>query len=296
MGYKDFWWASALSRMDTRDAISNIQTRSVPTKQHPTGELVTGVPPEEVTTFNLIRRLVDRRTAAGGRAMALHSRPLEGGDTSKGRPPSGADLEIAVEVTRGRWVDFALQAKKFHPPSGTYRGWNPTQNTHLITWSATNDNRTPGMLLYNIEGPPFAHLQGLSPLFGGCCQPDKKCHGWKWPGSRGHEWSLPDERTPMAVSLVLDQNLMTTLTNPTPTDLQEVAFPLECIFCPKRKLTTRSQTPGWAAALLEPSQPTDDVPLEPSSAPEDPGPNAGDLNDQAGFSVVLGIGLEEEDD
>lgn len=151
------------------------------------------------------------------------------------------------------------------------------------------------MLLYNIEGPPFAHLQGTSSLFGGCCQIHKRCHGWKWPGPRGCEWSLPDERTPMAVSVVLDRNLMTTLTNPTPADLQEVAFPLECIFCPDWKLTTRSQTPGWAAALLETPQPADDAPQEPSSALEDPCPDAGDLNDQAGFSVVLGIGLEEGD-
>lgn len=126
MGYKEFWWASALSRMDTRDAISNIQTRSVPTKQHPAGELVTGVPPEEVTTFNLIRRLVDRRTAAGGRAIALHSRPLEGGDTSKGRPPVVPTSKLPLKSTAANgWTWHSKQKNFTHPPEPTEAGALP---------------------------------------------------------------------------------------------------------------------------------------------------------------------------
>jgi hypothetical protein len=148
-----------MSRMDTRDAQSYVQTRDVKNNLSP------GVPPEEVTTFNLVRRLAGRRSASGGFMIALHSRPLEGGHTPSGRAPSGADLELAVEVAPGAWIDLALQAKKFKPDSGKYDGWDPRQNRMLVQWAHKNGRRAAGMLLYNSSDPPFAPPGGTSSVF-----------------------------------------------------------------------------------------------------------------------------------
>jgi len=291
LSYKEFWWASALLRMDTRDAISDVHSRSVPKANQSIGSLVVGPPPEEVTTFNLVRRLVNRRVKAGGKAIALHSRPLEGGNATIGRKPSGCDFELAVEVRPGTWVDLALQAKKFEPGKRSYRGWNPTQNLNLIQWAATNGNRTPGMLLYNTEGAPFAQLGATTDILGGCCVQPKKCHGWKWPGGAGSEWSLPDQRTPMAVSLVVDKGVMTSLTDPTPQQLRNVAFPLECIFCPNdpKKISWSTGAPSWALELLETEvheQPGQD--MDGGGGPIDD-----DFSSSPAYSVVLGIGDQE---
>src|SRR5699024_10666804 len=288
VSYKEFWWASALSRMDTRDALADVHSRLVPTGQQSIGSLVTDVPPEEVTTFNLVRRLVNRRTSAGGRAIALHSRPLEGGNRKTGRKPSGCDLELAVEVGPGLWVDLALQAKKFLPHSGIYRGWSHNQNSNLIQWATRNGNRTPGMLLYNTEGSPFASPGSTTSVLGACCTQPKRCHGWKWPGAKGREWSLPDDRTPMAVSLVLNQSSMLGMTNPTPKQLAEVAFPLECIFCPNAPLVT-TRAPSWALTLLE-SQIYESA-TEVLERDDD-----GTYEDSSAYSVVLGLGDQEATD
>lgn len=292
MSYKEFWWASALSRMDTRDALSDVHSRLVPTAQQSIGSLVVGVPPEEVTTFNLVRRLVNRRISAGGKAIALHSRPLEGGNVRLGRKPSGCDLELAIEVRPGAWVDLALQAKRFLPAQGAYRGWSPTQNSNLIQWATSNGARTPGMLLYNTEGAPFARPGSTTLVFGACCTQPKRCHGSKWPGSKGHEWSLPDVRTPMAVSLVVDQPSMRGLSNPTPQQLGKVALPLECIFCPCGPIGITG-APSWALKLLESvvnEHSDEDFGRDDVGALDDEDPSV------PAYSVVLGLGDQEGTD
>lgn len=302
MAYKDFWWASALNRLDTRDALKDVHTRGVPTSAFPSGTLETGVPPEEVTTFNLIRRLISRGRAAGAQAMALHSRPLEGGNKKSGRPPSGIDIEIAVEINQNQWVDLALQAKKYHPGYGTYRGWKATQNTNMINWAKNNGGRTPGMLLYNTSEPPFVGPGNNTNLFGACCVRPKQCHGWKWPGSKGSEWSLPDKRSPLSLSLVIDLALMTGQSDPTPASIQNHAFPLECIFCPFQKQYLPSgRLPDWAAEVLEtPLQyPNNivagrDISLDPQVANTE-GPRGEQDSMQPRFSLVLGMGQSDED-
>ena len=122
--FEEFWWASAMSRLDIRDAQNDVWTRGVHGRSR-------AVPPEEVTTFNLVRRLAGLRRASGGQSIALHSRPLEGGNRPVGRAPSGADMELAVEVAPGAWADFALQAKRFNPDSGRYDEWDLCR---ILTW------------------------------------------------------------------------------------------------------------------------------------------------------------------
>lgn len=146
--FEEFWWASAMARMDTRDSQAHVLTRGI-------HGVTRTVPPEEVTTFNLVRRLAYQRHRKGGVSIALHSRPLEGGNIILGRPPSGADLELAVEVHPGKWLDISLQAKKFNPASGKYDGWNPAQNGHLMSWAASKGRRSTGVLLYNTSDAPF---------------------------------------------------------------------------------------------------------------------------------------------
>lgn len=294
---REFWRASALSRIDTRDALLNIYSRRVPKGQSSTGSLETDVPPEEVTTFNLVRRLVKSRAAAGGRAIALHSRPLEGGGSKSGRKPSGCDLELAVEVRLGRWVDLALQAKKFLPRTGTYRGWSPVQNTNLIQWATSNGNRTPGMLLYNAELPPFGSPGSTTRVLGACCTQPKKIDGSTSPR---RAWSLPDCRTPMDVSLVLDQNSMRGMKDPSPKRLAGVAFPLECIFCPRGPVVcsgvpvVKANAPSWALTLLESQvheSSTEILERDDERALED-----FEDSSTSAYSVVLALGDQEATD
>jgi len=299
--FEVFWWSSALSRMDTRDAQANVWTRNV------TG-IAPSVPPEEVTTFNLVRRLVDRRAQSGGLALALHSRPLEGGSRRRRRRASGADLELAVEVAPYRWVDMVLQAKRFNPRTGKYQGWSRLQNSNLVAWAKSHGRRQAGMLLYNTADPPFAGPPGRSLLFNGCCS-TTICHGWKWP-----MWGLPDGRSPLAVSLVPDITVpaVAGLANPVPAQVASVAMPLECIFCPvarrrQRGGLTTGQLPNWAsdiaaaAAEFEPgnehfAEPNQDGGIADDglgSGPTDIRDDAGD--DVAAFSLVLGMSPDERD-
>ncbi len=218
--FEEFWWASALSRLDIRDAQTDVWTHGVHYSFR-------AVPPEEVTTFNLVRRLAGRRRVAGGLSVALHSRPLEGGNAPTGRLPSGADLELAVEVAPGVWADFALQAKKFNPASGRYDGWDKTQNSNLVAWARSNGRRTAGMLLYNSSDAPFNSPGHVSSMFNLCCS-RVWCHGWKWP-----RWERPDGRSPLAVSLIINvgDSRVSGLNDPRPSEVADMALPWECLFC-----------------------------------------------------------------
>lgn len=287
--FREFWWASAMSRMDTRDSLNLIFERGV------SGQLRSISPPEEVTTFNLVRRLA----FWGAPAIALHSRPLEGGNRSMKprRPPSGADLELAVEVLPGVWIDLALQAKKADPASGTYRGWKPTQNNSLRLWAMNHGARTPAMLLYNAQSiPPFGP-PGARVHQGACCRVVVTVHGWCWP-----RWSVPDDRSPLAVTLVvLDAHgtqpgpgAPTLFKDPSISQVLPYSMPLECVFCPKKLLSggkhaipTLPAPPRWASDLLS-AQPDRVSMTSPDSADHAP-QDADDLEflDQAAFSLVM---------
>jgi hypothetical protein len=239
------------------------------------------VPPEEVTTFNLVRRVAGRRRAAGGLSIALHSRPLEGGHAPAGRLPSGADLELAVEVAPGAWADFALQAKKFNPATGKYEGWNPTQNAHLVRWAQINGHRAAGMLLYNSTDPPFAPPGQASRVFNLCCS-ETWCHGWKWP-----RWERPDGRSPLAISLILNiaDPRVSPLANPTPKDIADLALPWECLFCPTAQQLTLGGViggrPEWVELIQGP----------PGDTNEEASVNVS--RQMASYSLVLGMSDEE---
>lgn len=282
--YREFWWASAMSRMDTRDSLATVIERGVHAYRRT-------APPEEVTTFNLVRRLAFWHARMGFDYVALHSRPLEGGNRRTGRQPSGADLEMSIEVSPGRWIDLALQAKRLHPASGTYEGWNTTQINHLRRWANAHGGRTPGMLLYNAALAPFGPPGTFGIPMGACCSGPVRCHGWRWP-----RWMPPDDRTPAAVTLViLDPEGVapaagspSTLNNPTPGQVMPWMQPLECLFCPSAansthpsKIAASTRPPDWAQSLLATSPPVDDLGVA-ETAPADE-----DLLDLAAFSLVM---------
>ncbi|MFZ2511002.1 MAG: hypothetical protein WAW85_07935 [Gordonia sp. (in: high G+C Gram-positive bacteria)] len=283
MSFKEFWWTSALSALDTRDSQSHVLTRTV------RSGLVTGVPPEEVTTFNLVRRLTNRRSAAGGTAVALHSRQLEGGNKSVGRVGSGIDLEIAVQVDPHTWYDLVLQAKRFNPETGTYDHWSSSQNTQMTRWATAHHRKTPGMLLYNTMTPPFPANGQHSDLFLACCTQPKRRHGWRWPGkSPANEFTLPDERSPLAVSIVHDPSLLS-LDKPSPDEIAAGAYPWECLFCPgvgPLLGMEQDQMPGWAMELLTLVEGADQDPRALDALDED-------AEDRAAMSLVLALGPDE---
>lgn len=261
-----FWWCSAMARMDTRDS------RAVLRERFPvdggTSVRTAVIPPEETTTFNLVRRLAWwQKRKDGDWSAVLHSRALEGRGRGQ-RPVSGADLELAVEVFPFVWVDLVLQAKRIYN-DGKYRGWKESQVQQLRSWAAAN-NRTPGMLLYNAEVAPFGGPQTKVTL-GACCQSSTRCHGRRWP-----DWDQPNDRSPLAITLVILPDHGMELPKQlrgnclSASAVNSYACPLECIFCPARvrglaRLTatgdplsaaslipSRDNIPDWAAELLYP--------------------------------------------
>jgi hypothetical protein len=192
--FDTFWWSSAMARYDTKDSLALVRERRA------SGNLRSMLPPEEVTTFNLVRRLASQQIRKDGTvAAAQHSRPLEGG--TRGRPASGTDLELAVEVYPGGWVDLLIQAKRIFPRRGgpaVYQGWKVTQIQQLRSWAQTNGQRTPGLLLYNADVPPF----GARPTVvaqGACCSSPVRCNGSSWPR---HRRGMNGE-SPLAITLVV---------------------------------------------------------------------------------------------
>lgn len=166
---------------------------------------------EETTTSNLLRHIGYYGQNVGAMAVQ-HTRTLEGGLTLNGRQvivPSGADLEVAIEVSPGRWLDMLLQAKALKP-SGTYPSWSPQQNQRLIAW-ATGHSRVPGMILYNDLTPPFVATalptaigDYVCAAFGACPSVNRTQLG-KW---RSSSWCVGPARTPAGIGLSLDQALM----------------------------------------------------------------------------------------
>lgn len=282
-----FWWTSAMARMDTRDSLAGIRELGVG------GRFRRVAPPEEVTTFNLVRRLAHWHARRGGTVVALHSRPLEGGRVGI-RAPSGADLQMAVEVAPGQWLDLMLQAKRLDPTTGRYLEWNSTQLHNLRLWAASHGGRTPGVLLYNSPTPPFGP-PGTVTTQGACCSSPIRCHGWHWP-----TWSLPDNRSPLAVTLVplpagsasLPSGHLASATAPSADAVNQAAMPLECVFCPSGPLVVerRGATPGWALPLLEKATEAD--PEYRQSVDDEPA----DVEDPSAPTFSIGLDYVDDED
>lgn len=186
---------------------------------------------EETTTSNLLRHL-----GYYGQNLPVvavqHTKTLEGGRTRKGRQvvvPSGADLELAIEVSPGKWLDLLLQAKTLKA-SGSYSSWSPDQNKKLVAWAAA-DNRIPGMLLYNDLVPPFvaaapptAGADYACAAFGACPSASRTQLG-VWHSTT---YCTGPDKTPAGISLCLDEASM--LADPpmtSPTAIQPFHFQLE---------------------------------------------------------------------
>jgi hypothetical protein len=307
--YDVFWWCSALARTDTRDTLMDLPER------YPSGgrtSIRTMLPPEEVTTFNFARRLAVKHKQRGGKGVvALHSKALEGGLSSK-RPPSSADIELAIEITPGNWIDLLLQAKRIYEAhggrNGAYEGWKEGQIKALRRWAANNGDRTPGMLLYNAEViPPFVRPGGYVAL-GGCCMSRIQCHRYSRPIRR----RPPDHRSPLGITLVILPRYRTKLPpslagDSLPADVvNKCASPLECIFCPARLtgasksfegrasrpisvIRPKTRIPQWAATMLAAASQYDDEygDIDPLSKASSPGARYRDDQWDAQYSMVL---------
>lgn len=195
-----------------------------------------------------------------------HTRTLEGGLARNGRQvvvPGGADLEVAIEVRPGRWLDLLLQAKALKP-SGTYPGWSPQQNQKLIAW-ATGHHRVPGMMLYNDLTPPFvaqappAAIGDFACAAFGACPSVNRAQLGMW---RSSSFCVGPARTPAGIGLCLDQALM--LAKPaSPAVIHDCHFQLEhllhtgehglAIDAAGTTLNALVQPtrPAWATRLLE---------------------------------------------
>lgn len=284
--YEDFWWASQFAGRDTRRA-----AKYFPERQTSGFVNVDVVPPEEYTTFNLVLRLAQRSSVRGSNvAVWAHSRTLEGG-RAKGVQPSAADLDLTVEVAPLAFVSLALQAKKYAPTSSSslaYGRWDKDRPRRLVAWAAKH-GFSPGLLLYNTNKAPFTGFDGrTTPIFGGCCQPDKECVGAISPPSPAPPTSL----TPMAISVVPDVMKVPQINSEvnapatsqrdltlTPADVQGTAAPLECLFCPKWGGLPKTSTPPTRAQQMLGD-----------------GPDAvAELEDDPDFSLAIGMTSEQRD-
>lgn len=284
-----------MARLDTCDTRDNLRER------YPVGSKTftrSMLPPEEITTFNLMRRIAFWQSRGGGTfAATVHSKALEGGLEGK-RPPSGADLELAVEVAPGTWVDLLLQAKRIFE-NGSYDGWKVAQIGSLRDWAARNGDRTPGMLLYNAEIAPFGP-PGHDVDLGGCGMSPIRCYGRHWPS-----WSPPDSRSPLGITLVVlpKKGSRAQLPRPLSGDalpaerVNKYASPFECIFCPARlRKPTVSRKSARVSRVVSAIEPKTEIPewantllaaLEQQSDTAEPGLSLDDERWDARYSLVL---------
>jgi len=209
------WNVSSLAMLNTRQAREHVLELDV--NLIPRGARQ----PEETTTSNLLRHLGYLGQNLGVSAIQ-HTRSLEGGYKTKPkakakakstvRIPSGADLELSIEISPGRWLNLLLQAKALKP-SGKYSAWKPAQNSNLIKW-ARGHNLVPGMLLYNDVVPPF--VKRTQPqtwadyacrAFGGCSQVGRTQAGL-YSDEATEPWLRGPAQTPGGISLCLDEKQM----------------------------------------------------------------------------------------
>jgi len=200
-------------------------------------------------------------------------------------------LELAVEISPGRWVDLLLQAKRLYTGSSTYEQWKASQVDDLRAW-ADRRGSTPGMLLYNARVDPFS--KGNSVIQGACSAGMVRMSLQKLPES-----PLPRPIAPLGITLVALPRLPIVL----PVGLQgdaldaatvnEFASPWECMICDHWPVKgnlghggispaeVRDSMPDWAVELaqLVGARGDDDIVVAPDTGE--------DSDERPEFSVVL---------
>lgn len=281
-----------MARMDSRDALNYVRERARSSTSSGSTTLQPALPPEEVQTFNLVRRLASSHARRGGRfAAALHTKGLEGGNRRLGIPPSGADLELALQLPSGDWLDLILQAKRQFS-NGQYMQWESWQVTALRAW-ARSRGRSPGILLYNAPISPFGPPQTWVTM-GACCRTHLRCSGRRWP-----TWLPPDNRSPLAITICMleDEDIACLLRDrPDVNYVNRHAMLFECLLCPSRPPSVLSSrhTPQWAAALLESASALESSLVTDEQANVDEPLNIRALNDWVPrYSLVLAPSRDE---
>ena len=259
------WNVSSLAMLNTKQTREHVFELDVNLKRRAARQ------PEETTTSNLLRQLGHLGQDLGVVAIQ-HTRSLEGGYKPKPkakpklRVPSGADLELSIEISPGKWLNLLLQAKALKP-SGKYNAWKPAQNANLIAW-AQSHKLVPGMLLYNDVVPPFVKTKQpkerddyVCVAFGGCAQVWRTQTGLY--SHKKDEWYFRGPaRTPGGISLCLDQAQMLSAAVPV-SSMSKWHFQLEHLLHGSehdnpvdsrgRTLSdlTRSRPSPWALDLLK---------------------------------------------
>jgi hypothetical protein len=228
--FDSLWWCSHAAMRDS------VESRAEMTELFPDGGTIRSrglATPEEVTTYNWVRRLTQRRRSLDlPVAVVHHSRSLEGGRPK--RAGSGADLEIAVQLRSGRWIDLLLQAKRLYESAsgtGVYQGWKASQIRAMRRWARTHGGRATGMLLYNADIPPFEPLNTFVSQ-GACHTRQMQLVRDSAPPSGDHLSS------PLGLTVVLFPGLPTNLPARLNHDglsadvVNRDAFPFECLQAP----------------------------------------------------------------
>lgn len=259
--YESLWWCSHAAMRDS------MESRADMVELFPDGGSIGSrglTTPEEVTTYNWVRRLARRRRELGLPIVAVHhSRSLEGGNRRTGRSGSGADVEIAVQRESGRWVDLLLQAKRLYQSAsgaGIYEGWKAGQVRTMRRWARDHGGRTAGMLLYNADIAPFDPV-GTLVRQGMCHTRQLQFVDDPVPPPGDHLSS------PLGITVVLFPTLPTNIPARLNRDglaadlVNDDAFPFECLQCtghgPRRAISKLmaverlSEPPSWAATLLQ---------------------------------------------
>ncbi|KAA1376343.1 hypothetical protein [Aeromicrobium fastidiosum] len=242
-------------------------TRNYVKEMHTDFTVTAATEHEETTTGNLLRHLAYYGQQVGVLAVQ-HTKRLEGGYQRKGRQvhvPSGADLELAVEIGPGLWLNLLLQAKalKVSKSSATYSRWSPSQNQKLIDW-ANAHGRVPGMLLYNDLFPPFVslappqHFPDYACTAFGACPSVSRTQLGAW-GTNSH--CVGPAMTPVGISMCLDEALMLAA-KASPSLLRDFHFQIEHLLHDDEHGLAVDSTgrtlgglatpnpPDWAARLL----------------------------------------------
>jgi hypothetical protein len=258
--FESLWWCSHAAMQDSVDSRADMVELFPDNGSLGSRGLTT---PEEVTTYNWVLYLARRRKKLGLPIAAVHhSRSLEGGNRRTRRAGSGADVELAVEVEPGRWVDLILQAKRLYESAsgaGRYREWKASQILAMRRWARDHGSRTAGMLLYNADIAPFDRV-GAMVRQGMCHTRQLQLVGDPAPPAGEHLAS------PLGITVVLFPSLPTKIPPTLNQDglaadaVNDFAFPFECLQCsagvsghPISRLSAVArlpEPPGWAAELL----------------------------------------------
>jgi hypothetical protein len=223
--YGALWSGSLMAMEEAEFARLSMVERHV---QDGTLRIRPGGLPEEVMTWKLVRLLSGLHSGPTSTLIiATHSKGLEGGTTNQ--LASGADLELAIEVAPGEWIDLVLQAKRLYTDSASYDSWKQSQIEALQTWAGLND-RIPGMLLYNAQVAPF--IDGSVVSQGAC-----SIEAVKMSLAAAPPTPFPTPCAPLGVTLVV----LPTTPKVVPIGLEgdglaaavvnDYASPWECVLC-----------------------------------------------------------------